>query len=247
MLLPLLFACLFQGILSAANLPPPIKLCKNDNSLSQCVLKQSSAVIKTLVKGDPKFGIPVLDPMYIPKIEQTEGGTKSISLNLTLEKINLYGISKAEIIKPEIDTSKKFLKLIVHVPQLKLISDYNLSGKFLVVPVTGKGKSTILVDDVMVTYIYRFKLAKKKGADYVTSVPPADLTYTTKKITFNFENLFNGDKTLGDATNKMINENWEEFNKQLGKGVGLGIGQVFNLVLDKVAGSVPFSELFVKS
>lgn len=29
-----------------------------------------------------------------------------------------------------------------------------------------------------------------------------------EKIEFNFENLFNGDKTLGDNINKVLNENW---------------------------------------
>ena len=41
------------------------------------------------------------------------------------------------------DTTKKHFKVTLKVPQLKIISDYILNGKFLVVPVTGKGKSTI--------------------------------------------------------------------------------------------------------
>lgn len=33
-------------------------------------------------------------------------------------------------------------------------------------------------------------------------------SFDPQHIKFNFENLFNGDKTLGDNINKVLNENW---------------------------------------
>ncbi|CAH1394514.1 unnamed protein product [Nezara viridula] len=241
----LFFVCLLPVLLDAAGLPTVIKKCKNDNTLNDCIQKQSKAVTKALAKGDPKYGVPVVDPLFIPKIERTEGGAKSVSMNLTMEDINIYGFGDSEIIKTEFDTSKKFLRLVFKVPKLKILSHYNLNGKFLVVSMNGKGNLTVLMDNVNVISTVSYKLEKRKGAEYAVFNPTPDLTYTTTHAFFNLENLFNGDKALGDATNKMINENWEEFNKELGPGVALAIGKVYGFIISKLANSMPFKDLFL--
>ncbi|CAH1394515.1 unnamed protein product [Nezara viridula] len=246
MLASLFFVCLSQVVLSSADLPSPVKPCKNDGSLNECVIKQSQDVIKAVAKGNPKYGIPSLDPLHIPKIVQSEGGSKSVSMNLTLENINIYGNAGAEIVKAEMDSSKKQFKLTVHHPQVKLIADYILEGKFLVVPVNGKGKTTITLDDLTSVYIYKFKPVQKKGVDYITSVRPAYLSVVPKKMTFNFENLFNGNKALGEATNKMMNENWQEFDRQMSKGIKLALCEVYTDTMDNVLRSTPYSALFLK-
>ncbi|XP_014278509.1 protein takeout [Halyomorpha halys] len=246
MLVPLLFLCLSPLLICSLSLPGGIKKCKNDKTLNDCIQKQSKAVTNALSKGDPKFGIPVVDPLFVPKIEQTQGGgTKSISLNLTLENINIFGFSKSEIVKTDFDTSKKFLSLTFKVPKLKLVADYNMNGKFLVIPITGQGKVTVIMDNVEVVSTVIYKLEKKKGAEYAVFDPNPRLTYTTTKANYNLENLFNGDKALGDATNKMLNENWKEFTDAMGPGIAGGIGKVYGLVLSKMTSSMPFKELFL--
>ncbi|CAH1394516.1 unnamed protein product [Nezara viridula] len=246
MLAPLLFVFLSQVLLSSAKLPKPVKLCKNDDSFNDCVIKQSHDVIQASINGIPKYGIPAFDPLHIDKIEQFEGGSKSITMNLTMEDINVYGLGQAELVHAEHNTPEKYLKLTFHFPHCKFISKYDLVGKFLVIPVTGKGKATMTLDDVTTDFIYHYKLIDKNGSKYVTSVPPVHFTTEPKNASINFENLFNGNKALGDAANKMMTENWREFKRQMGKGFEEAIGGMANIMLDRIVGHTPYSELFLK-
>lgn len=37
------------------------------------------------ISGDPKYGVPVLDPMYVPEISVQESGIKITAWNFTIE------------------------------------------------------------------------------------------------------------------------------------------------------------------
>ncbi|CAH1400916.1 unnamed protein product [Nezara viridula] len=231
--------------LDAASLPPYIKKCKNDKTLNECILKNSKEAIKGLVKGDAKLGIPVLEPLKVDKIEHTTSASRSVSLNFTLSEINVYGIPKSELVKSELDTSKHIIKFNFKIPQLKLKCNYNLNGKFLVVPVVGNGKLTLTIDNVFATFSTNYNLVKKKGAEYIDLVLPAKLTYTTTKVSPVFENLFNGDKNLGDNFNQVVNENWREWDSQVGPGIADALGQVIGSILKRATSAVPYNDVFV--
>lgn len=61
---------------------------------------------------------------------------------------------------------------------------------------------------------------------------------------FHFENLYKGDKALGDSTNLFLNENWKDIFNEI-KG---SIFDAFTLIaqgaLTNVFNKVPYKELF---
>lgn len=58
------------------------------------------------------------------------------------------------------------------------------------------------------------------------------------------ENLFNGDKLLGDTTNQFLNENWRDIFNELQPAMLKAIG-IMNLGVAKpVFDEVPYAELF---
>lgn len=60
----------------------------------------------------------------------------------------------------------------------------------------------------------------------------------------NMENLFNGDKLLGDTTNQFLNENWRDIFNELQPAMLRAIG-IMNLGVAKpVFDEVPYAELF---
>ncbi|XP_066909479.1 protein takeout [Halyomorpha halys] len=226
-------------------MPPYIKRCKNDKSLNDCILKNSKEAINGLIKGDSKLGIPVLEPLKVDKIEHSTSASRSVSLNFTLSQVNIYGIPKTELVKSELDTSKKIIKLNFKIPQLVIKSNYHLNGKFLVVPVVGNGKLTLTIDNLFVTFSTNYNIVKKKGTEYIDLILPAKLSYTTTKVSPVFENLFNGDKNLGDNFNKVVNENWREWDAHVGPGIADALGQVIASILKRATSTVPYNEIFL--
>lgn len=58
------------------------------------------------------------------------------------------------------------------------------------------------------------------------------------------ENLFNGDKLLGDTTNQFLNENWRDLFNEMQPAMLRSIG-IMNLAVAKpVLDSTPYAELF---
>ena len=52
----------------------------------------------------------------------------------------------------------------------------------------------------------------KEGKGYM-QIDKSKLNYTTEKVLFDFTNLFNGNKVLGETTNRFFNENWKQIHE----------------------------------
>jgi hypothetical protein len=56
--------------------------------------------------------------------------------------------------------------------------------------------------------VLTYEEVKKKGKTFMKFVK-SDMKMTPGKMHFRFDNLFDGDKTLGDNINQVLNDNWE--------------------------------------
>lgn len=63
----------------------------------------------------------------------------------------------------------------------------------------------------------------------------------------NFENLFNGDKALGETTNKFFNENWSDILNELKLVFRDTIGGIMKNVIGSVFAAFPYADYFVPS
>lgn len=64
-------------------------------------------------------------------------------------------------------------------------------------------------------------------------------------MTFKFDNLFNGDKKLGDEINKVLNENWESLFNDVKAGYDESFALIFKDLANRVFNRVPFNEIFI--
>lgn len=58
------------------------------------------------------------------------------------------------------------------------------------------------------------------------------------------DNLYNGDKLLGDSTNLFLNENWEEIYNELKRSIFDAFGLIIQNVMNQVFRKIPYNELF---
>lgn len=66
------------------------------------------------------------------------------------------------------------------------------------------------------------------------------------RVEIYFSNLFNGDKLLGDTTNRFLNENWEDIYKEIKPAFVEAIGKVVETVINNVFTKIPYKDAFLE-
>ncbi|KAI5646094.1 hypothetical protein NE865_01987 [Phthorimaea operculella] len=200
----------------------PCKL--NDNA---CATKFAKAVLPTIIAGDPALGVGSSDPIYVENIE----GNLSI-LKYRLMRSTTTGFKNCDINNVKLNMHKSNLKFELNCPNLRQKGDYFISGRLIVLPVEGNGTFSILsrhykigVDSTIAT------VRGKDGRDHLQIKKFTLALEAQKPVTYDFENLFNGNKELANVVLKFANQNWKEV-------AGIFQGPVFNDVIKEVIGNV---------
>lgn len=204
-----------EGVYSKS-LPSFIKPCKRkDPNLSKCLQANFQALLKKAEKGLPDFKIPVMEPFVIPKVQLDQGSSKAITLKSTFTNLAISGLTKGQFTDLKVTLNPDpNMEVSVHIPSARIISDYEIDGKLLVVPIKGSGKCEANLTEVTGSLKLNAKYVEKKGSTFFEIVK-RNLKVNAKGAHFYFDNLFQGNKELGETTNKFINENWRELYKEL--------------------------------
>lgn len=65
-------------------------------------------------------------------------------------------------------------------------------------------------------------------------------------IKFNYENLFDGNKLLGDNVNKVLNDEWEAVYKDVGRNYETSFARFCIRVTKAVFSNIPAKKLFLE-
>ncbi|XP_022184394.2 protein takeout isoform X2 [Nilaparvata lugens] len=235
---------LSQSEVSALKLPPYISPCKkSDVDLDACVVKHGQQAIPKFINGDPKYRVPKLDPLEITELVVNQG-TRQIGLSLRLKNTKIYGLRNAKFVKSTTDFKRRHCDWHVNFDRIQLIGKYIVDGKILVLPISGEGPCNVTITDLKITYKYDWDLIKKANGKEYMNFTKSEINFENGRTYFKLENLFNGDKTLGDNMNYFLNENWKEVTQELGPAVGEAISEVFRLLLTNIADLVPYEYIY---
>lgn len=86
--------------------------------------------------------------------------------------------------------------VVIFIDDIKLMGDYTINGKILILPITGAGKCNLGFGNATFVYDVKWTEFDRNGVTYAT-LGNDTLNYDVKSASFLFENLFNGDKQLG--------------------------------------------------
>lgn len=160
-------------------------------------------------------------------------------------------------------TSKFELEAIV--PQVTLRGKYKINGKVLILPITGKGRSDLTLDNMSFRVKFTPKVTTKNGKNYI-QLDKFKLTFDTTKwvyrmfwqkfayelifaifffrLTLYFENLFNGDKLLGDNMNLFLNENWSDILRELKPSIVDAFTTIISSVINSMFSKIAYDDIF---
>ena len=88
-----------------------------------------------------------------------------------------------------------------------------------------------------------FEEIKKKRKTFI-NVVSGKLKMVPGFIHFRFDNLFNGDKRLGDNVNQVMNDNWEAIFKDIEESYSELIVQVLTNLVNRFFSKVSVEEAF---
>ncbi|XP_019867783.1 protein takeout [Aethina tumida] len=232
----------FAPFVVSLQLADYIKPCsKSDPKLNECAKNSAIAAIPTILKGDKRYNTPVLDPLHLPEIN-LEASDK---LQINLKNVILTGLENIKLKDIQLDLPNKKVKVSVFTNYINIFGDYNIDGQILVLPIKGNGPANLTFSDSSFVYEMKYDLVKKDdGKEYVSNITPS-ITYQIGKAHFNLENLFNGDKQLGDHMNKFLNENEQQIAKDLAPSVQEVISRIVTSILDGFLTKVPFEDIFL--
>ncbi|XP_044757851.1 uncharacterized protein LOC123316006 [Coccinella septempunctata] len=216
-------------------LPKYIQKCSlsDPDKFSKCAIEVAKKALPNLLTGDKEYKIQTLKPLKISQLQLSANG-----LNLTLSNQLISGIETVDIKSIKYDKNSGKFTLDMTFDYLKLVGQYSIGGKILVLPVAGNGDGVLEFKQCHLVLTFDLK----PGNGGKLKVENENLETDFGGAHFHMDNLFNGDKRLGDELNKFLNENWKEVisefqelvrspMKAIIKSVAVGILE--NLTLDE--------------
>ncbi|XP_063224139.1 protein takeout-like [Bacillus rossius redtenbacheri] len=241
-------AALVGGSLQAAlKLPSYLKPCsRSDPKLNDCALKNGIAAVPSLLKGDAKYHIPVLDPFHLKHIDIAQG-TGPVKISLALDDVDIKGLKNVEVKAVNFDVKKKEIgvDLVVKGQGLTVDSKYKIDGQVLILPITGNGNVNLKIENPEGSFKVSYDLVKKEDGKEYIKLRDSTIDFSLSKAIFDFKNLFNGDKALGDNMNVFLNENWREVFTEVKPVLSEAMRTVILQILDQVVTTVPYDQLLV--
>ncbi|KAK9879084.1 hypothetical protein WA026_003897 [Henosepilachna vigintioctopunctata] len=231
--------CFLLTVVNGLHLPSYVKPCAlKSPDFKKCAVKHGNDAIPFLVKGDRAYGIPAFNPLRIPFVSIQAAG-----LHMNLTNSAFSGAETLEVVDVDINNETKYMELKVKSPLITLDFDYTVEGKIASLPITGQGHGKIDIIDAEYGYLLYFELIEKDGKTYLK--PGKDkITITPKSIKTDLQNLFNGNKQLGDALNQVLNDNWKELLNEFSSTISEIYGSIARSVFEKLLEKIPMDETF---
>ncbi|KAL5240746.1 hypothetical protein ACI65C_008157 [Semiaphis heraclei] len=225
-------------------------LCKkSDPNLDKCLKTSIQSVIPDLAEGYPKLRIPAIEPFELPslEIEHGKGSSKAVSIDLKLKDVKIMGLTSTVIdsLKVDVDNFKTSGKISFTKP-LEITGQYTVNGKVLVLPITGNGPCSIVLNEPVLELEEMSGTPFEKNGKTFVQIKKVNLKVASvKNLKVNLENLFNGNKQLGDSMNSILNQNWEVLLEELKPAFEEAIGAISQDIVNKVFQKTAYSDIFL--
>lgn len=144
---------------------------------------------------------------------------------------------------PDPGTSK--FEVYATVPKITITGKYKIDGRVLVLPIQGDGKAHLVFDNADLIVRYKPKVIEKNGKKYIQT-QRFQLDFDTTQLHINLENLFNGDKALGDNMNQFLNANWRDILQELKPAITFAVEEILKGIINRIFMKVPYDEIFLK-
>ncbi|XP_061391162.1 protein takeout-like [Musca vetustissima] len=190
--------------------PQFLTICKrSDPAFGKCFAQNLETAFHEWKSGVPGLkSIRSLDPLNFKRVTIRQGNQAGpISINMELLNAALTGIGGTIIEDVGSNGKNMDIKLKITVPSFKLTGDYTLKGNILSLALNSQGKTLMTFEKAVLLLHMQMKLRERDGYEFA-EVDKFHLDWIDNgDIHFQFDNLFNGDKSLEDGAHALLNAN----------------------------------------
>ncbi|KAK9888499.1 hypothetical protein WA026_000749 [Henosepilachna vigintioctopunctata] len=244
-----IFLCMFAFfrcyVECRSKLPTFLKICRRtDPNLEECIKQAVHTLKPLLAHGIPEFDIPSCEPLYISEVVLDQG-SGAVSVNSSYRDIKVYGPSQFTLKQVKINLERNRIRLKVHIPSLYLVSKYTMEGRILMMPIAGSGNCYGNYTNIDASVTIQGQKIKKDGEIYF-NIKDFHVDFNIGHASIQLDNLFNGDKELGEAMNLFLNENWKNVANEIKPVLEDTIASIFKKFSNKIYHKYPLSVLLPK-
>ncbi|NP_001298175.1 protein takeout-like precursor [Stomoxys calcitrans] len=233
------------SIISAAlgAFPDDPKPCKYGDA--ECIGKLFEYYVSQKHNGDDSIGLTSIDPLPVKKIPVSVGSDSPVNVDLVVFNGKSDGVSTLKFVK-----MKGFGKdiavnheIVSYSESLTTTGNYNLTGKVLLLPISGSDTCNITLLKTTLTFGWTGVPYEKDGETYMKP-DKFYLRLEPQDVIVNFNNLYN-DKALSENMNKILNENIKELYAEISPFVDRGFTAIVRKVITKVFATYPYEKFFM--
>ncbi|XP_034651033.1 protein takeout [Drosophila subobscura] len=226
----------------SAKLPSSIIPCiRDDPQIERCIINAVYQIKPRLMHGDLGDGYktPPLEPLSLDNIELGQGSQFQAAF-IQLEARGGSNFVIDRLIAKPVDIS---YDLWITLPRIDFKGKYSMHLNLLLLNIKGRGNMQGYAENAEAFVKMRGTRYLKNGKEYVK------FTKMTMRIQFkdfklNLENLFNGDRILGEVGNTLINSNQELYLNEIIPGLERGLSKQFLDVANEILETATFDEMF---
>ncbi|XP_013114052.1 protein takeout isoform X1 [Stomoxys calcitrans] len=238
-----IFILLILVAAAQGDFPDDPKPCKYGDA--ECIGKLFEYFVREKHKGDESIGLTSIDPLPVKKIPITVGSDSPVNIDLVVFNGKVEGVSTLKFVK-----MKGFGKDIAVNHEIVSQSDsliftgpYNLTGKVLLLPISGSDVCNITLLKTTLTIGWTGVPYEKDGEIYMKP-DKFHLHLDPQGVVVKFNNLYN-DKELSDNMNKLLNENVKELYAEISHLIDKGYAAIVRKVVTKVFATYPYEKFFM--
>ncbi|XP_050665602.1 uncharacterized protein LOC126965874 [Leptidea sinapis] len=232
-----------SGVLSS-QIPDYIKVCKRDQmTINACVKDSIENLRPTLAAGIPELNVPSIEPFIIPEIIAVSGDLAQ--LKASGKNVKVFGASNFTIKSVNVDLETYTIRARIRFPKLHLEGRYKLDTRILIIPLRGQGNLVANAVKCDAIVVINSEIIKKEDIEYL-KFKSLTVDLNLKDYNVKFDGLFNGDKTLEQATNNAINQNRDEFFIAMKPYLENTAAKVLLDTANKIVHSLTLDDLFPK-
>lgn len=242
-LLSLLF---ISGVMSAA-FPDSIEQCSYGDV--ECIKKVAADVLKKHPNGFAALKVPNVEPFHLDNATFGDTTTKRENFDVKLEMtdFDIFGLSKfvfEKFVGFEKDPSTSKFEFYGRVPDIKIKAKYNIKGKVLGLPIEGEGPLEMNIGNLDVSMKVKVKETDKKDGKSYLKVDKYKTLIDAKSFNVKLDNLFKGDKNLGESMNELLNKNWQVIWTETKPDVNKIVGKFAVDIINDIFTTIPYQDLF---
>lgn len=223
-------------------LPSSIPRCpRTSPDPSKCIINAVETLRGNLASGDfgGGFKIPKLEPLQLTGLRFYRGP----DVNCVFDNIQVRGASNFVVEKLKANVDDITFDFIVFLPKLDFKGKYNLKVKVSIFDLSGQG-------DVKGSF-YRSRARVRlrgykenvNGVDYVR-FRKLQVRLRVDDAKFQLDNLFNGDPTLGEIGNAVVNANVRLILDELTPTFEENLVTIFTDLANNILKDVTYDEMF---